>query len=129
MKMLDTNICSYLLAGKEPWTSQFEADGGGYVISSLVAYELEVWAAMPEISEAMAALIRAFLEGAHIVSFGQDAAAASAQVSAQLRNAGRSIGAIDPLIAGHAISKNAILITNNEKDFKGITGLRYAAKL
>ena len=35
----------------------------------------------------------------------------------------RQINAMDRLIAAHAISQQAVLVTNNEKDFKGYPGL------
>jgi len=41
-----------------------------------------------------------------------------------LERKGQPIGAMDLLIAAHALSLGARLITNNEKEFKRVPGLR-----
>jgi tRNA(fMet)-specific endonuclease VapC len=56
------------------------------------------------------------------LDFDANAALAFGQLGAGLvLKRGR---AIDNLIAAHAISQSAVLVTNNEKDFKNFPGLR-----
>ena len=123
MKMLDTNICCYVITDVEPWSSAFAELGNDYVISAVVAYELEIWARIPEVSKTTRFNILEFLSAIEVVPFDFQAAAASAIV---IQGAGvkqRKVGNLDALIAGHAIAKNAVLITNNEKDFSNVLGL------
>ena len=51
-------------------------------------------------------------------------AAQAAKVSNALKQIGRPIGTTDELIAGHALSLNATLVTNNLKHFQRVPGLK-----
>jgi tRNA(fMet)-specific endonuclease VapC len=44
----------------------------------------------------------------------------------ELEECGKTIGAMDLLIAAHALSLNATLVTNNREQFERVTGLRIA---
>jgi len=57
---------------------------------------------------------------------GGDAAAAEhyAEIRAELKRKGQSIGANDLMIAAHARSEGAVVVTNNEKDFGRVKGLK-----
>jgi tRNA(fMet)-specific endonuclease VapC len=128
--MLDTNVCSYLIKGQSPWIEAFtKSDTGDFAISSMVAYELAVWKNRNPADGALARLIAAFLEAVVVLPFDAGAAKVSGQVVARLVAARVDIGAMDPLIAGHAMSENAVLITNNEKHFKKVDGLKFATSL
>ncbi len=48
------------------------------------------------------------------------------EVRSALQRAGTPIGAFDTLIAAHAKSLNATLVTNNTKHFKFVKGLKLA---
>jgi tRNA(fMet)-specific endonuclease VapC len=123
MKMLDTNICSYIITDTEPWSSGFADLNNDYVISAVVAYELEIWARIPEVSKTTQFNILEFLSAIEVLPFDFEAAAASAIVVEGAGTKQRKLGNLDSLIAGHAIAKNAVLITNNEKDFSNVLGL------
>jgi tRNA(fMet)-specific endonuclease VapC len=41
----------------------------------------------------------------------------------QLRRQGRPIGAMDTLIAAHALAEGLVLVTHNTRDFEGVEGL------
>jgi len=125
MWMLDTNVCSYLIVGKEPWISNFEFSAEEMVISSVVAMELQRWAESPDASNALKECIRAFLAATPVAPFDLEAALASSRVLGGLKAKSIAIGAYDPLIAGHALSLDATLVTNNQKDFRHIVGLSY----
>ena len=57
------------------------------------------------------------------IRFDEKAAFEYGKIRAQLEKEGNLIGILDMLIAAHAKSLNAILITNNEKEFKRVKGL------
>ncbi len=47
-----------------------------------------------------------------------------AEIRADLESKGQTIGALDMLIAAHAISENLILVTNNTKEFSRVKNLK-----
>ena len=55
-----------------------------------------------------------------------DGAAADqfARLRAQLERAGTPIGVFDTMIAGHALSLNAILVSNNTRHFQKVRALK-----
>ncbi len=59
-----------------------------------------------------------------VVGFDSSAAIDYGKIRADLEHTGRIIGPLDMLIAAHAKSLNAILVTNNEKEFIRIPELR-----
>lgn len=61
---------------------------------------------------------------ASVAAFDRQATAAYGRIRAMLEKAGRAIGAMDLLIAAHALSLGVRLVTNNEKEFKRVPGLR-----
>jgi tRNA(fMet)-specific endonuclease VapC len=42
----------------------------------------------------------------------------------ELHRAGTPIGSMDTMIAGHAIALGSVLVTNNERHFSRVTGLK-----
>jgi tRNA(fMet)-specific endonuclease VapC len=67
------------------------------------------------------AAFEALLQDIPALGFDQDAAKAFGILAATGKL--KRSQAIDNLIAAHAISQRAVLVTNNEKDFKGYPGL------
>jgi hypothetical protein len=59
-----------------------------------------------------------------ILPFDERAARFYGEIRAHLEKRERSIGAMDLLIASHAISLSVPLVTNDIRGFKGITGLQ-----
>jgi tRNA(fMet)-specific endonuclease VapC len=52
------------------------------------------------------------------------AAEAYGEIRSSLKKSGQPIGAMDLLIAAHALSLGTRLATNNEREFKRVRGLR-----
>ena len=46
-----------------------------------------------------------------------------ARIRAQLRRAGKPIGELDALIAGHALALGLVLVTHNTREFARVRGL------
>jgi tRNA(fMet)-specific endonuclease VapC len=123
--MLDTNICIYLLKGQPQKVFDRLAlqDYGSVVMSCLTLAELrhgiELQAA--KVRKSDDAALKSLLQDIPALAFDADAAQAFgilASTGKLKRNQ-----AVDNLIAAHAISRDAVLVTNNEKDFKGYAGL------
>ena len=55
---------------------------------------------------------------------GEINAAHAGQIRAELARLEMTIGPYDQLIAGHARSQGLVLVTNNEKEFARVPGLR-----
>jgi tRNA(fMet)-specific endonuclease VapC len=123
--MLDTNICIYLLKGQPQKVFDRLAlqDYGSVVMSCLTLAELrhgiELQAA--KVRKSDDAALKSLLQDIPALAFDADAA----QAFGILANTGKlkRNQAVDNLIAAHAISRNAVLVTNNEKDFRGNPGL------
>ncbi len=64
-----------------------------------------------------------FLLQFHIAPFDESATLAYAQLRHQLEQRGSPIGPLDTLIAAHAVSLKATVLTNNTKHFAQVSGL------
>lgn len=58
-----------------------------------------------------------------VADFDTQASAACGRLRALLEKKGNPIGAMDLLIAAHALSLGVRLVTNNEKEFRHVAGL------
>jgi tRNA(fMet)-specific endonuclease VapC len=68
--------------------------------------------------------VEQFASRLEVLPFGDKAAAHYGQIRAELEHAGAPIGSLDMLIAAHARSEGLILVTNNEREFGRVPGLR-----
>lgn len=122
--MLDTNICIYLMKHQPPQVrARFaECFVGDVVISAITLAELEFGVACSGAALAHnQALLDSLLQDILVAPFEVDAARAYGPLRAANRE--RNKDALDKLIASHAISLGVTLVTNNEADFLGFTGL------
>jgi tRNA(fMet)-specific endonuclease VapC len=123
--LLDTNICIYLLKQRSPRVLDRLAkeELGNVFMSCLTLAELrhgiEVQSDRSRISDEAA--MRALLQDIPALDFDEEAAIAFGVLASKGRL--KRSRAIDNLIAAHAISQQAVLVTNNEKDFKDYPGL------
>ena len=122
--MLDTNICIYLMKHQPPQVrARFaECFVGDVVISAITLAELEFGVACSGNARGMSqAALDRLLEDILVAPFEARAARAYGPVRAANRE--RKKGALDKLIASHALSLGVTLVTNNEADFRGFAGL------
>ncbi len=61
-----------------------------------------------------------------VLPFDDPASVASAKIRAHLERKGLGIGPYDTLIAGHALSLSAELITSNTREFSRVPALQVA---
>ena len=122
--MLDTNICIYLMKHQPPQVrKRFDACFvGDVVMSAITLAELEYGVARSGAAQAHnQRLLESLLEDILVAPFEAQAA----QTYGPLRAAhpARDKGALDKLIAAHALALGVTLVTNNEADFQGYAGL------
>ncbi|MBM3132847.1 MAG: type II toxin-antitoxin system VapC family toxin [Chloroflexi bacterium] len=123
--MLDTNICIYIIKRKPPQVLEklralSIADVG---ISSVTLAALEYGAAKSAQPEQNRDALRGFLAPLEISPFDDRAALHYAEIRAHLEKKGTPIGGMDMLIASHARSLSATLVTGNVKEFERVPGL------
>ena len=118
--MLDTNICSYIIKG---YISKEKLLGKRIGISSIVASEL-LYGAKKKGSKKLIKIVDLFLNSFEIYNFDKKAAIEYSIIRVDLEKQGIIIGAYDLQIAAHAKSLNAVLVTNNIKEFSRVNGLK-----
>lgn len=123
--LLDTNTCIYIINRKPPAViERFRQLALGDVgVSSITAAELAFGVAKSGSARNRTALEK-FLAPLEILPFGLDAVWAYGEVRSALERAGTPIGALDTLIAAHALAGRVTLVTNNLREFDRVAGLR-----
>ena len=128
--MLDTNTCSFLIRKKPEYLLeklQYTAQAGHPIVVSAITYaELTFGAVNKKASPKMAGIVAEFakrLDG--VIAWDKIAVERSTQIKKELESVGTPIGHNDTLIAGHAIAVNAILVTDNVREFSRVNGLKY----
>ena len=124
--MLDTDICIYIIKRKPLRVlNRLELIQPDELSMSAITFaELMNGAKKSQRVEANVSRLNALGEILEICSFDQQAAVAYGDVRSSLEKRGEVIGAHDLLIAAHALSLDRILVTNNEREFKRVEGLK-----
>jgi len=124
--LLDTNICIYII-NKKPAAvlKQVQSRQPGQVsISAITVAEFEYGVARSRDPGRNRIALLEFLFPFTILDFDQKASMEYGQIRASLESRGRPVGPMDLLLAAQAKAHNLILVTNNEKEFAGVDGLR-----
>ena len=123
--MLDTNICSYILKNHPATVKQkFEEVGTENIcISTIVLAELYYGAARHPKGVVIRREIDDFVSRLVVIPWDEIAADHYGAVRSSLEKVGTPVGAMDMLIAAHAKSCGATLVTNNLREFDRINGL------
>ena len=69
-------------------------------------------------------LLENFLRPLRVLEFDSEDAIAYARIREALERKGKPIGPLDTLIAAQAVARGLTLVTNNEREFKRVPGLR-----
>ncbi len=124
--LLDTNICIYIRQKRpEEVLRRFRRLRPGEAVLSVITYgELLYGAAKSE--QRMAALerLRELVNLLPALSLPETAAEAYGRIRAELESKGEMIGNNDLWIAAHAVAAGLTLVTNNEKEFRRVRGLK-----
>ena len=125
MILLDTNICIHIINAKPPAVLQrFKGYRMGEIgVCSVVAAELAYGVAKSGSVRNRQAL-DLFLAPLAIMPFDEAALWVYGDLRADLERKGTPIGALDTLIAAHALSLQARLGTNNLREFEQVPGLQ-----
>lgn len=131
--LLDTNTCIYLPTGKHPdYQRNILARLDSLprnerpAISSVVLSELQYGVRKSRCRKTNQTLLDEFLLDFDLIDFGTGAAIFYGDLRADLEKRGKPIGPMDMMIAAHALSLGATLVTHNTKEFSRVKGLRLA---
>jgi len=126
--MLDTDICIYIIQRKPLHVLERlkSIPPDQLSMSAITFAELMNGAKKSQRVEANVSRLNALGELLEICSFDQQAAVAYGDVRSSLEKRGEVIGPHDLLIAAHALSLDRTLVTNNEREFKRVEGLKVA---
>jgi len=124
--MLDTNICIYIIKQRpETVLKRFASHPIGDIgISAITLAELEYGASKSGNPTRNREALEQFVSPLEVAAFDQPATVTYGKIRTVLEKKGRPIGPMDMLIAAHALSLEARLVTNNAKEFKRVPGLR-----
>lgn len=126
MIMLDTNICIYVLKERPTQVLARFQEHEQLHISAVVYAEL--WSGIEKspvkTQPAREQQLNHFLSLLTVHDWDKQAGRSYAQIHTQLQKIGEMIGNMDLLIAAHARSLDATLVTNNVREFSRIDSLR-----
>ena len=128
--LLDSNLLIEVLRYRPAKLRvKFNQEAAALATSSVVASELVFGALVSARPVENRAEVDQLLSRLAVLNFDRAAAEHAADIRAQLRKKGKSIGAYDALIAGHARSLGLELVTANLREFARVPGLRITAWL
>ncbi len=124
--MLDTNICIYVIKHKPErvFTKLQDIDPEDVCISSVTYAELVHGVEKSAAVEKNRLALSLLLANIEIKHFDVKAADEYGKIRADLERKGTPIGPLDMMIAGHAKSLGCTLVTNNEREFSRVIGLK-----
>jgi tRNA(fMet)-specific endonuclease VapC len=123
--LLDTNICIYLIKEKPAQVlDKFRSHSVGQIgVSSITVSELWYGVANSERRKVNERALKQFMLPLTISEYDDRAAEAYGKIRTALEKEGQPIGAMDLLIAAHAVSMGVTLVTNNEREFSRVPDL------
>ena len=124
--MLDTDMCSYIIKEHpESVRQRFQTLAMEQLCISVVTYaELIYGVERSSSKQVNRPVIEDFVRHLDVMGWDTEAADQYAVIRAGLEAAGTPIGAMDMMIAAHAKSIKAVLVTNNQKHFTKVKGLK-----
>lgn len=124
--MLDTDTCISLIKARpdkiKRRLSRLPVEDVG--VSSIAAAELWYGVALSEKKKQNEAALRDFLDFVNVLDWPRGAGPVYGQIRAYLKKNGTPIGAMDLLIAAHASFLDAVLVTNNTREFDRVPDLK-----
>jgi len=124
--MLDTNACIGIINERPPALRArlLQVNPAEVAISQIVHYELAFGVCHSGQPQRNRANLTHFLRYVQALDWGGEQAAQAAAIRCDLQHRGCPIGPYDLLIAGHARSLQAILVTHNTAEFGRVAGLQ-----
>ncbi|RNC77355.1 VapC toxin family PIN domain ribonuclease [Piscirickettsiaceae bacterium NZ-RLO2] len=125
--MLDTNICIYLIKQKPRsyYERLMEVEKSRHIlaISSIVLSELQFGVARSQHQRKNQEAINTLVNKLEVLPYEEKAAKYYGDLRANLQKKGTVIGGNDMIIAAHALSEKAVLVTHNTKEFQRVEHL------
>jgi tRNA(fMet)-specific endonuclease VapC len=128
--MIDTNTVSYIINGKSPASRARLINlqpGEVACISVITEAEIQYGLAKNPNATVLRSALEGFFAKIQILPWGREEAQTYGGLRAKQEKAGKPLGNLDMLIAAHAISVRAILVTN-DRAFSHLSGLTATAK-
>lgn len=123
--LLDTNICVYLLNGDAVLKNKVAESGiSSIAVCNSILAELYFGAYNSRKTAENLERIERFKKDMTILSDSEESAMLFGRIKAELKSKGCIIEDFDILIASTAMANTCILVTNNEKHFSRIDGLK-----
>jgi tRNA(fMet)-specific endonuclease VapC len=124
--LLDTNICIYIRQKRpEEVLRRFRKLRQGEAALSVITYgELLYGAAKSSQRTAALERLRELVHFLPALAMPETAGETYGTIRAELESTGEMIGNNDLWIAAHALASGLILVTNNEREFRRVRGLK-----
>src|SRR6266851_5469348 len=124
--LLDTNICIYIRRKKpEEVLRRFRALKAGEAALSVITFGELLYGAEKSAQRATALeLLRELARVLPVMGLPETVAEAYGTIRAELERKGKMIGNEDLWIAAHAKAAGLVLVTNNEREFRRVRGLK-----
>jgi len=123
--MLDTDISSYIIRNRPQSVRErfSKLDSDQLCISAITQAELAYGVKAAGAAKTLRLNVADFVRRLAVLEWGGMAVEHYADIRVKLEAAGTSIGNMDLMIAAHARSIGAVVVTNNEKHFRRVGGL------
>ncbi len=124
--MLDTNVCVDLIRKKNDriLRRMKRRNPEELCVSSVTLSELEYGAAKSGNPDRNRLALAEFMTPLAVVPYDDAVAPVYGRVRAALEKAGTPIGPLDMMIAAHALSLGLTVVTDNEREFCRVAGLK-----
>ncbi|WP_139557846.1 type II toxin-antitoxin system tRNA(fMet)-specific endonuclease VapC [Methylotetracoccus oryzae] len=124
--MLDTNACIGVINGSPPTLRNrlLGMPPETVTISQIVRYELEFGVCNSRQQQRNRANLAHFLKYVQVLDWSDEQSIEAAEIRCALARKGQPIGHYDILIAAHARSLAAVLVTHNTHEFGRVEGLQ-----
>lgn len=124
--MLDTDTCAFILRRSSPTLlERIQAVPlQQQAVSTITLAELLYGVQVSSKKKANRTAVDLLMRHLAVMEWSRDAAEHYAEIRADLKRRGQLIGSNDLLIAAHARSIGAVVVTNNVKEFGRVKGLK-----
>lgn len=123
--LLDTDICSYAVKGHRNVILRIDSQPRGRVVmSSIVWGELISGALKSRERGSLLLRLETLRESVPVLPLGAEAGSHYGEIHLALSTEGKLIGGEDLWIAAHARSEGLCVVTNNEREFRRVPGLK-----
>jgi tRNA(fMet)-specific endonuclease VapC len=114
--LLDTNITGYILRGRSPQARhklEENLRNGSVAISCVTEAEILFGLELKPEARRLRTAIEQFFQVIEVVAWDREAAQAYARLRGKLQKAGKTLSEADLMIAAHAISMGAVLVSHD----------------